>query len=199
MWDFLEKKGKKMQKGQKGYLNAYKKRELIKAIIALAIIAAIVATALIVKHTTKTVIIVAAIVGALPAAKVIVGLILVIGYRSYDGLRISKELQQKGTELFDLAISTEENITFFPYMYMTQDKIFALVKPGKSFEKKKMQRYIQNWLKGEDLYFKVAIFEDEKAMIKEAESEMTRKKDAPEKKTNNDLEKAKERLLVLAL
>ncbi len=186
-----------MQKGKKGYLNEYKRSQLLKAGIAFAIIIAIVIAAVLIKHTTKTVIIVAAIIGVLPAAKMLVGFIVVAPFSSYDGEQVSKELNKNGRELFDLAISTEEKIIFVPYLYMTQDKIFALVKPNRGFDKNKFKRYLQNWMKGESLYFKVSIFEDEKSMLKQVNGELTRKIEENEKQNKNDLDKAEDRLLIL--
>lgn len=186
-----------MQKGTKGYLNEYKKRELLKAGIAFAIIIAIVIVALLLEHTTKSVIIVAAIIGALPAAKMLVGFIVVAPFSSYDGERIPKEQRKWGRELFDLAISTEEKIIFVPYLFMTEDKIFAYAKSGKNFDKNKFKRYLQNWMKGESLYFKVSIFEDEKSMIREVKNELARKTRESEKSNKNDLDKAVERLFIL--
>lgn len=186
-----------MQKGTKGYLNKYKKRQLLKTGIAFSIIIAIVITALLLEHTTKTVIIVAAIVGVLPAAKMLVGFIVVAWFSSYDGESVSKEQSKFGRELFDLAISTEEKIIFVPYLFMTQDKIFAYVKPGKNFDKNKFKRYLQNWMKGESLYFKVSIFEDDKAMIREVENELRRNATESKKSNKNDLDKAIEHLLIL--
>ncbi len=187
----------KLQKGKKGYLNAYKKSQLLKAGIGFAIIIAVVIAALLIKHTTKTAIIVIAIVGALPTTKMLVGFLVVAFFSSYDGERVKKELRKNGEELFDLAISTEEKLIFIPYLYMTEDKIFALVKSKKEFDKNKLRRYIQNWMKGDSLYFKVSLFEEEKTMIKEVESELERKSEKEEKKNKNDLDKAKERLLIL--
>lgn len=186
-----------MQKGTKGYLKEYKKRQLIKTGIAFAIIIAIVVAALLLEHTTKTVIIVAAIIGALPASKMLVGFIVVAPFSSYDGERVTKEQRKFGREMFDLAISTEEKIIFVPYLFMTEDKIFAYVKPGKDFEKNKFKRYLQNWMKGESLYFKVSIFEDEKSMIREVKNELARNEERAEQSNGNDLDKAREHLLIL--
>lgn len=186
-----------MQKGKKGYLNEYKKKQLLKAGVAFAIIIAIVAAAILIKHTTKTAITVVAIIGALPAAKILVGFIVVAPFSSYDGEQVPRELSENGREFFDLAISTEEKIIFVPYLYMTEDKMFALVKPGRGFDKNKFKRYLQNWMKGEDLYFKVSIFEDEKSMLREINGEFTRKNGEHIKSSKNDLDKAEDRLLIL--
>lgn len=186
-----------MQKGKKGYLNEYKKNQLLKAGVAFAIIIAIVIAAVLIKHTTKTAIIVVAIIGALPAAKILVGFIVVAPFSSYDGERVPKDMNKIGREFFDLAISTEEKIIYVPYLYMTQDKMFALVRSGKGLDKNKFKRYLQNWMKGEDLYFKVSIFEDEKSMLREVKGELTRKMEENTKSNKNDLDKAEERLLIL--
>ncbi|MGN0466142.1 MAG: hypothetical protein ACI4F9_07325 [Lachnospiraceae bacterium] len=186
-----------MQKGKKGYLNKYKKNQLLKTGIAFAIILLIVILALLIEHTTKTVMIVAAVVGALPAAKILVGFIVVAPFSSYDGERVTGELAANGREFFDLCISTEEKIIFVPYLYMTEDKMFALVNVKKGLDKNKFKRYLQNWMKGEDLYFKVSLFEDEKSMIREVNVELTRKMQEDEKKNKNDLDKARDRLLIL--
>lgn len=186
-----------MQKGTKGYLNKYKKRQLLKTGIAFGVILAIVIAALLLEHTTKTAIIVVAVVGVLPAAKMLVGFIVVAPFSSYDGERVPKEQGKLGREIFDLAISTEEKFVFVPYLFMTEDKIFAYVRTGKNFDKNKFKRYLQNWMKGESLYFKVSIFEDEKSMIREVKNELTRKRKESEKPSKNDLDKAVEHLLIL--
>lgn len=186
-----------MQKGKKGYLNEYKKNQFLKAGVAFAIIIAIVVAAVLIKHTTKTAIIVVAIIGVLPAAKMLVGFIVVAPFSSYNGEQVPKELNKNGRELFDLAISTEEKIIFVPYLYMTQDKMFALVKSSRGLDKNKFKRYLQNWMKGDELYFKVSIFEDEKSMLREVNGELTRKTEENVKPNKNDLDKAEDRLLIL--
>lgn len=186
-----------MQKGTKGYLRKYKKRQLIKTAILFAIIIAIVITVLLIEHTTKTAIIAVAVVGALPAAKMLVGFLVVAPFSSYDGEEVPNELKKSGRELFDLAISTKEKLIFVPYLFMTEDKIFACVKPGKNFEKNKFKRYLQNWMKGESLFFKVSLFENEKEMIRQVENEIAKTKEKQDKSHKNDLDKARDRLLIL--
>ena len=99
-------------KGQAGYLNAQKKIQIIKVVIAFALVATVFLAGYLTTGTRMNLMTVVAVLGCLPAAKMLVDLIVRFPYKS-----ISKEMQEeidaKAKHLvvaYDMVVTSEKEI-----------------------------------------------------------------------------------------
>lgn len=101
-----------MKKGMAGYLNRQKYIELLKVLISFGLVAAIFLVGLYTTGTRKNLFTLVAILGCLPAARVLVGLITRFPYRSIPAAK-AKDIKTKApgiTLIFDLVFTTYEKI-----------------------------------------------------------------------------------------
>ena len=174
------------QKGDFGYIGAYKKKRVLLAAILGVMIACVVAGTIYMYGDTKHVIIVCAILLVLPFAKQLIGLITVLPYSSietetYNMLKELIDADHPGL-MFDLVLSRYEGMMFYPIVLVRNEKVYAYVR-DKDFEEKKKtyQSWIEQTLK--DSYdCPVKILDSMDALIKKANQpvsgdETVRKKD----------------------
>ena len=102
----------KIEKGTPGYLNARKIRLLLLTLLEFAIVIALLVLGYMQTGTRLNLLTVVAIVGCLPACKVLVGLITLLPYRTADQDKAA-EIREKApllTTAFDLVITSREKI-----------------------------------------------------------------------------------------
>lgn len=98
----------KVIKGQPGYLSGKKKQDLIKTILEFAVVIALLVIGYVTTGTRKNLLTVVAILGCLPAAKALVGVITLYPYRSIDAIK-GTEVEEKTGYLqksYDMVITT---------------------------------------------------------------------------------------------
>lgn len=103
---------KKFRKGQAGYLDYQKKAEIIRVIIYFAIILAIFLIGYFQTKTRLNVMTIVAVVGCLPACKVLVGVIIRVAYYSINKAKAAEiaALTDHITVIYDMIITSRQSI-----------------------------------------------------------------------------------------
>ena len=103
---------KKVQKGDPGYLDHKKRIEIIRTIIYFGIVAAVFLLGYRQTHTRRNILTVVAILGCLPAAKALVGVITRFPYSSIDRKKADEIRSKTGllTVCYDMVITSRESI-----------------------------------------------------------------------------------------
>ena len=103
---------KKVQKGDPGYLDHKKRIEIIRTIIYFGIVAAVFLLGYSQTHTRRNILTVVAILGCLPAAKALVGVITRFPYSSIDRKKADEIRSKTGllTVCYDMVITSRESI-----------------------------------------------------------------------------------------
>ena len=103
---------KKVQKGDPGYLDHKKRIEIIRTIIYFGIVAAVFLLGYSQTHTRRNILTVVAILGCLPAAKALVGVITRFPYSSIDRKKADEIRSKTGllTVCYDMVITSRQSI-----------------------------------------------------------------------------------------
>lgn len=103
---------KKVQKGDPGYLDHKKRIEIIRTIIYFGIVATVFLLGYSQTHTRRNILTVVAILGCLPAAKALVGVITRFPYSSIDRKKADEIRSKTGllTVCYDMVITSRESI-----------------------------------------------------------------------------------------
>lgn len=118
---------KKVIKGNPGYLDYKKKAEIIRTLIYFAIVAAVFFLGYSQTHTKKNLLTVVAILGCLPACKVLVGVITRFPYPSIADIR-ANEIKGKTshvTVIYDMIITSREKVMPVDCIVLSGDTIFG--------------------------------------------------------------------------
>lgn len=165
----------KKDKGEYGYLKYYKMIKLIGVIAITLMIEAIVIGTLIMFGDTSRVIIILAILLALPLAKVLIAFIIVIKFKplTFDQhAKIANTYNNKDNSLlFDLAISQYEGVRFYESVLVKNGKIYALVL-SKDYNDRKndYEKWISDSIIQDKYKYKIAVFTDINEYIKRINS-----------------------------
>lgn len=118
---------KKVKKGTPGYLDYKKKIEIIRAFIYFGIVAAIFLLGYFQTGTRLNLLTVVAVLGCLPAAKVLVGVITRFPYRSIDKDRAEEIAEKTGhlTVCYDMVITSREKIMPVDCIVISGNNIFG--------------------------------------------------------------------------
>lgn len=118
---------KKVKKGTPGYLDYKKKIEIIRAFIYFGIVAAIFLLGYFQTGTRLNLLTVVAVLGCLPAAKVLVGVITRFPYRSIDKERAEEIAEKTGhlTVCYDMVITSREKIMPVDCIVISGNNIFG--------------------------------------------------------------------------
>ena len=141
---------KKCKKGEYGYL-AYKKtyETIYFSILALIIISVFVA-GIIINHTRKNLYTVIAILIVLPAAKVLVNLIMLYRFKSMDTGEYNKitQYEKNNIILYDMPLSTPDCIIFAPIILIREKEVF-IYNLNKIKSPDKCESYIKNFARND--------------------------------------------------
>ncbi|MCM1272165.1 MAG: hypothetical protein NC225_04865 [Clostridium sp.] len=151
----------KSNKGEYGYLKAYRRGKLVGFIIFVAMIEFIVITMLLMFGSTNRVGIVFAILLTLPMAKFFIAFITCVKFKPLDEeshKKIEEAVKnQYGFLMYDLVISQYEGFKFYQAMCVKNGKVCALVLDKNVHDGKKEY---ENWIKGcfKDSKYQYAVF-----------------------------------------
>lgn len=159
------------KKGAAGYLNRQKKIELIKVLISFGLVIAIFLTGYFTTGTRKNLFTLVAVLGCLPAAKILVGLITRFPYTSIAASK-AKEIQEHAPNIrlvYDLVFTTYEKILPVDCTAVYNNTICGYASSQKTdveFAAKHVKKILQD-----NGYAKVSVkfFHDYKAFLARAE------------------------------
>lgn len=190
-----KEKTQKPDKGEFGYLNYHKKRQLILSALSMVMVAIICLTGIILYHSQKTIFAVMAALAALPAAKLLVGYIVIMPYTS-----ISEQVREKlnivrgdnayDKIIYDVVLSSKDKAMFAGVVFIKNGKVFGYTDQYKKLTKKSSKknsnsrdgkvislRDIEDHLKfiinSNCNYSAIKMYDDEAAFLKAVEAEKT--------------------------
>ena len=162
---------KKTEKGTPGYLSHKKHMEIIRTIIYFGIVAAIFFLGYFQTKTRLYLLTVVAVLGCLPAAKALVGVIVRLPYRSADR-KIVPDLSEKAvhiTTCYDLVLTSTEKIMAVDCIVVSGSTIFGYTHYEKT-DPEETQKHIKNILSENGFTgFTVRILREYKAFLARAE------------------------------
>lgn len=188
-------KTQKPDKGEFGYLNYHKKRQLILSALSMVMVAIICLTGIILYHSQKTIFAVMAALAALPAAKLLVGYIVIMPYTS-----ISEQVKEKlnivrgdnayDKIIYDVVLSSKDKAMCAGVVFIKNGKVFGYTDQYKKLTKKSSKknsnsrdgkvislRDIEDHLKfiinSNCNYSAIKMYDDEAAFLKAVEAEKT--------------------------
>lgn len=161
----------KIQKGQPGYLKTQTKKLLIQSLIGFGIVIALLVTGYVQTGTKLNWLTFIAVLGCLPAAKVLVGLITILPYRSIDPAK-ANEIREKApllTTAFDMVITSREKIMPVDAIVISNNTICGYA-GNKKTDPEDLAKHIKNIL-SENQFSKITvkIFPEYKAFLSRAE------------------------------
>ncbi len=158
----------KAGKGELGYIDGRKKRALLGVLSMAAIGVAIFLLGLFLnKMSNRNIFTIFAVLFALPGAKYMVALIVMLPYHSASGERYEKvrERLASGAVLYaDMVITSPEKVMHLDFAVVGNGQVLALLGEGKqelSYVKKYLTDGVRNWGSG----YAVKIVESEKAFL----------------------------------
>lgn len=165
----------KVQKGEYGYLKAYKLSKLIMVAILAIMLAAVVIGTIIMYGDTSRVIIVFAILLSLPLAKFLIAYIIVVKFNSLTFDEHAKIANTyRGNDkclMFDMTISQYEGIKFYQSMLIKNGKIYALVINKDYKDKSKdYEKWIADAIVSDKYKYKITVFDNIDEYIKKINS-----------------------------
>lgn len=162
---------KKTEKGTPGYLSHKKRMEIIRTIIYFGIVAAIFFLGYFQTKTRLNLLTVVAVLGCLPAAKALAGVIVRLPYRSADR-KIVADLSEKAghlTTCYDLVLTSTEKIMAVDCIVVSGSTIFGYTHYEKT-DPEETQKHIKNILSENGFTgFTVRILREYKAFLARAE------------------------------
>lgn len=165
----------KYEKGDYGYINAYKKNKLIIALILAAMIAFVVLTVIIMYGTTNKVVIVFAILLSMPFSKFIIAYIICAKFNPLSKDEYEKiQEETKDTDikmLYDITISQYEGVKFYHSVCVRNGKVCALVL-DKNIVKARSdyEKWLAACVEDEKYNYKIHVFGDIDAYLKKINS-----------------------------
>lgn len=143
---------KRIQKGTPGYLNYKKKVEILRTVLYFGIVIAIFLLGYFQTGTRLNLLTVVAILGCLPSAKALVGVITRFPHRSID-IRTAEEIREKTSHLtvcYDLIITSEEKIMPVDCIAISGHNLYGYTHSGK-VDVKYLGEHIQKMLSANQL------------------------------------------------
>lgn len=134
----------KLQKGQVGYIDRYKKNRIINALLWGLFIGGVFLGGYLYYKTRMNYVTIAAVVCVLPAAKVLVALIVMLPYKSCDPAafkKLSASLPQNALIDADLVLTRREGSMLISAAVITHGSIFAWV-PAQKADVQQIKAYL---------------------------------------------------------
>lgn len=161
----------KIEKGNPGYLKAQRKIEIIKVSIAFALVIAIFVAGYVTTKTRLNLMTVVAILGCLPASKILVGVITRWPYRSIDA-SVAQEIQSHTQHLvvaYDMVVTSESKIMPIDSIVIYGNTVCGYTHSEK-VDLNYAAKHIKSILEKNDFHnLTVKIFDNYKAFITRAE------------------------------
>lgn len=124
----------KIEKGQAGYLTAERKKLGCQALIGFGVVLLILVVGYIKTHTRLNIFTVVAVLGCLPASKMLVEFITIFPYKTIDK-KLSDEISEKSallTTAYDLVITSKEKIMPINAIVISNHTVFGYAKNPKT-------------------------------------------------------------------
>lgn len=162
---------KKIQKGESGYLDYKKKIEILRTTIYFIIVAIIFAIGYIETGTRLNTMTVIAVLGCLPSAKALVGVIARMPYSS-TSQKIVQEVNEKAphiTKVYDLILTTREAIMPVECIVISGETIFGYTSNQK-VNLEHLSKHIKEMMSQNNLsYSTIKFFHNYQAFLSRAE------------------------------
>lgn len=166
------KKKKRPAKGEPGYIDSQRKFRIARTLLYVLIGFAIFFLGLLLnKFEVTNVFTVFAILAVLPAARSLVGFIVLIPYHSVTAERmerVRKALKGKDIIYTDMVFTSPEKVMCFSFLVITDKEIFCLVDREKE-DITYMERYIKTELKKRQISYKLTVTREEKSFLDKVE------------------------------
>lgn len=163
-----EKKKKRPARGEMGYLNSQKKYRIKKTLLYVLIGIAIFVLGLCLNKFEKTnIFTVIAVLMVLPAAKALVGVIVLFPYQSVSTERVEKVKQLlSGADVMytDMVFTSPDKVMFLAFLVIKQDEILCLAGREKE-DLRYIEKYLREELKKRMLSKKLYVTADEKNFL----------------------------------
>ncbi len=163
---------KRCLKGQSGYRDYHKKKELLKVLIgAVLIIIQLILREFADSTSLKNTLTVMAILSVLPVANIAAPLFASFKYRSLSPLLVKKAsaYEEKGVLLYDLIISSKEQLLPMDVVLVTPGEVHAYCTADKT-DSGKAEQYIKQMLSQHKLDYNVKVIFDENSFFKRLSS-----------------------------
>lgn len=137
----------KIDKGQPGYIQYRKKKLLFMTLLEFAVVIALLILGIIQTGTRLNLLTVVAIVGCLPACKMLVGLITILPYQTADP-EVVEEIENKApllTTAYDTIITSRERIMPVTAVVIAGNTVFGYA-PDKKTDPEEAAKHIKNIL-----------------------------------------------------
>lgn len=162
---------KKLKKGRPGYIEARKRRYLLWAILEFAVVIAVFAIGYLQTESRLNVLTVVAVVGCLPASKMLVEFIVMVPFKGIDPEQY-QEITDKAPLLitaYDLLLTCSEKLMSVEAVVISEHVVCGYTSNGKTDEKA-VAEHIKELLESQN-YEKmtIKIFHDYKAFLSRAE------------------------------
>jgi hypothetical protein len=163
---------KRYVKGQSGYRDYHKKKELFKILTgAVLIIIQLIFREFVDSASLKNTLTVMAILSVLPVANIAAPLLASFRYRSLSPILEEKAsaYEEKGILLYDLIISSREQLLPMDVVLVMPDEIYAYCTAVKA-DSDKAELYIKQMLSQHKLEYSVKVMFEENAFLKRLSS-----------------------------
>lgn len=162
------KKKKRPDRGQQGYLDAQRKYRIMKTLLYVLIGVAIFVLGLCLNKFEKSnIFTIVAVLMVLPAAKALVGVIVIAPYRSVEAERVQRvEKLLSGADVMytDMVFTSAEKVMFLAFLVIKEDEILCLA--GREKENTAyMEKYLKEELKKRMISKKLYITKDEEKFL----------------------------------
>ena len=166
-----EEQMKRIEKGTPGYLDYKKKVEIIRTVIYFLLVAAIFTLGYVQTKTRSNLLTVVAILGCLPAAKALVGVITRFPYASVDQ-KLVHEVDTKAphtTRVYDLVLTTREKIMPVECVVISNGTVFGYT-DSKKVDLNVLSKHIRDMMTQNRLsYSTVKFYQDYKVFLSRIE------------------------------
>ena len=164
----------KLEKGDYGYLTQFKKQRIGITLILVLAMAIIIGFGYWRYHTMKTIFTVVGILFALPIAKILSGLLVVLPIRPMEQERFEKMKKAMGEALqgqilWDLSLASTEKVRYFPCVAYSEKEVLVLYENGtKKTEEDEAKKYFRNLLKRNSHRAEFLFFTEEEKFLARA-------------------------------
>lgn len=171
-------KAHKYSKGEYGFLHHKKCMQILLCSVLAFLVVAIFVTGLILNKTRNNIFTVLAILLVLPMAKILVNVIMLMRFKStpYKTYEMLLHYEDNNNILYDMPLSTPEEIFFAPIILIKDKEVFFYVE-NKLKDKDKCEKYIQGFARNDGIIIKAKIINDKNQILRFMENGNKSEKD----------------------